>query len=76
MHPFPFVLQVCKAYVGEVDWKIGTGLLLEYDAIRYFDNPMRDNLSIANSDDFKEGMNTHYSCGVFNRFFYCLVEVT
>lgn len=41
-------------------------------AIRYFDDPTRDGKSIKHADDYTDGMDVHYSSGVFNHAFYLL----
>lgn len=56
-------------------WKIGSEVLKHesgYDAIRYMDRPSRDGYSIDSADQYRKGLDVHYSSGVYNRLFYLL----
>ena len=58
-------------------WDIGHDIMKEntgYDVLRYMDKPSRDGRSIDRADQFHEGMNVHYSSGVYNRLFYLLAN--
>ncbi|KAL8603932.1 hypothetical protein ACOMHN_005152 [Nucella lapillus] len=62
---------------GQVSsWQLGAGIMLQKDirAIRHMDNPPIDGLSIAHASKYTVDMDSHYSCGVFNKFFYCMVQ--
>jgi len=56
------------------DWMVGEQLFKRTGALRYFDDPTRDGRSIGHADDFRSGMDVHYSSGVFNRAFYIMVH--
>ena len=58
-------------------WKIGHDIMKEnsgYDVLRYMDKPSRDGQSIDSANQYREGMNVHYSSGVYNRLFYLLAN--
>jgi pseudolysin len=60
---------------GHTRWLIGAEVLKgaqEGQALRYMDKPSRDGKSIDTADAYHEGLNVHYSSGVFNHFFYLL----
>ncbi|MBQ4844697.1 Ig-like domain-containing protein [Pseudoalteromonas sp. MMG005] len=55
-----------------VDWKIGARIFKNLDAMRYLDMPSKDGRSIDHASEYKNGLDVHYSSGVFNRAFYLL----
>lgn len=58
---------------GEVDWLMGGSILKAPDgALRYFEQPSRDGISIDHANQYYEGMDVHHSSGVFNRAFFLL----
>ncbi|MFD2178300.1 M4 family metallopeptidase [Veronia pacifica] len=57
---------------GSFNWKIGDRIKKGSGAMRYMDNPPLDGKSIGHADDYSNGMNVHYSSGVFNKAFYLL----
>ena len=57
---------------GEVDWFIGGDIMKNGDGLRYFEDPTLDGRSIGHYDDYVEGMDVHYSSGIFNRAYYLL----
>ncbi|MDW6094772.1 M4 family metallopeptidase [Vibrio rhizosphaerae] len=59
---------------GSVDWKIGADITKGSGALRYFDKPSRDGQSIDNASQYYNGLNVHYSSGVFNRAYYLLAN--
>lgn len=44
------------------------------DALRYMNDPTRDGVSIDNFQNYKDGINVHYSSGIANKAFYLLSE--
>jgi pseudolysin len=69
------------AYGPVNDWSIGREVTKSpMDALRFMDQPSRDCYkgtpgnfcSIDNASQYKEGINVHYSSGVYNRAFYLL----
>jgi len=48
--------------------KVGT-------AIRYFKDPTLDSVSIDHVDDYYDGIDVHYSSGIFNKGFYTLANL-
>ena len=62
---------------GKSSWAIGAEIMKEesgYKALRFMDEPSRDGKSIDRADQYKEGLNVHYSSGVYNRLFYILAN--
>jgi len=70
--------QVAEFYVkNESSWDIGHDIMKEssgYAVLRYMDKPSRDGRSIDHANEYHEGMNVHYSSGVYNRLFYMLAN--
>lgn len=56
--------------IGDMIMKKSSG----YDALRYMDKPSRDGSSIDSAIDYREGLDVHYSSGVFNRMFYLIAN--
>lgn len=54
--------------IGDMIMKEDSG----YKALRYMDKPSRDGRSIDSADDYYDGLDVHYSSGVFNRMFYLM----
>ncbi|XP_067678047.1 neutral protease-like [Haliotis asinina] len=66
--------EVVEAYVRKTDWLVGFDLSKsETEALRYFEDPTRDGVSIKNANKFRTGMDVHHSSGVFNHAFYQIV---
>ncbi len=63
-------------YWNGVDWNTGTSITKNGLPLRYFDEPTKDGVSISNAANFKPGMNTHLSSGVYNKAFYLLSAKT
>ena len=59
---------------GSVDWIVGADIFKSQGGLRYFDQPSRDGRSIDHASDYYNGLNVHYSSGVFNRAFYLLAN--
>ncbi|ODA35592.1 Vibriolysin, extracellular zinc protease [Veronia pacifica] len=59
---------------GSVDWTVGSDIMKLAGGLRYFINPSDDGRSIGHASQYSEGMDVHYSSGVFNRAFYLLSE--
>ncbi|MFY7697470.1 MAG: M4 family metallopeptidase [Legionella sp.] len=56
-------------------WSIGADIMKKTSgdhALRYMDKPSRDGRSLDYADQYKDGMDVHYSSGVYNRLFYLL----
>jgi pseudolysin len=67
--------------VGHNSWEIGPEIFKAPDeALRYMDEPTKDCkggapgnwCSISNVKDYYEGLDVHFSSGVFNKFFYLM----
>ncbi|MCJ8274644.1 MAG: M4 family metallopeptidase, partial [Psychrosphaera sp.] len=43
------------------------------DALRYFDNPSLDEVSIDHTDNYETSTPLHYAAGIFNKAFYNLI---
>ncbi|TKF36909.1 zinc-dependent metalloprotease [Enterovibrio norvegicus] len=59
---------------GSVDWKVGAVIYKGFGALRYFETPSDDGRSINHANQYYDGMDVHYSSGVFNRAFYLLAN--
>ncbi|HCA88873.1 MAG TPA: zinc protease [Legionellales bacterium] len=60
---------------GSNTWEVGADIMKEdsgMDAMRYMDMPSRDGMSIDSADDYYNGIDVHFSSGVYNRMFYLL----
>ncbi|TMO54163.1 M4 family metallopeptidase [Pseudoalteromonas phenolica] len=57
---------------GQNDWLSGADIAKEGEALRFFETPSLDGVSIDHADDYYGGIDVHYSSGVFNRAFYLL----
>jgi len=60
---------------GNNDWLIGAEIGKSMTALRYMNDPPRDGRSIKHVDQYYDGMDVHYSSGVFNYAYYQLVEI-
>jgi len=54
------------------DWMVGADIFKSTGALRYMANPPQDGKSIGSAKDYYEGMDVHYSSGVFNKAFYLI----
>ncbi|WP_065188555.1 M4 family metallopeptidase [Shewanella woodyi] len=61
---------------GSNDWKVGYDIVKGSGALRYMDDPTQDGNSIGDASYYTDGMDVHYSSGVFNRAFYLLSNKT
>ena len=60
---------------GSADFAVGADIIkAENGALRYMQDPTVDGSSIGHAADYYNGMNVHYSSGVYNRAFYLLVH--
>ncbi len=59
---------------GTNDWLVGQQIFKGNGALRYMEDPTRDNRSIGHASDYTSGMDVHHSSGVFNRAFYLLAN--
>lgn len=66
---------------GRNNWQIGSEITKEKNrALRYMDNPTKDcegdkpgtDCSIEHIKDYHEGLDVHFSAGIFNKVFYLL----
>ena len=68
--------QAAEYYsVGKSSWAIGAEIMKKgspIEAIRFMDKPSRDGASIDTANAYFEGLDVHYSSGVYNRLFYLL----
>lgn len=56
------------------DWLVGGTIVKTGTALRYFDDPTRDGRSIGHASNYYDGLDVHYSSGVFNKAFYTLAH--
>ena len=59
---------------GSVDWVVGADIFKSEGGLRYFDLPSKDGRSIDHASQYYDGLNVHYSSGVYNRAFYLLAN--
>jgi len=66
--------EAAKYYMrGTNDFMTGYDIFKDPDgALRYLYDPPLDGISIDHVDDYYEGMDVHYSSGVFNKAFYLI----
>ncbi|MCB1048991.1 MAG: M4 family metallopeptidase [Acidobacteria bacterium] len=57
---------------GSNDWKVGADIFKGNGSLRYMNNPPLDGNSIDNASQYYNGLDVHYSSGVFNKAFYLL----
>ena len=61
---------------GSNDFLVGADIFKGSGALRYMDNPPLDGRSIDNAADYTNGLDVHYSSGVYNKAFYILATKT
>ncbi|ABC29284.1 Zinc metalloprotease (elastase) [Hahella chejuensis KCTC 2396] len=61
---------------GENDFYVGAAIMKNGDGLRYMDNPPRDGSSIGHASDYYDGLDVHYSSGVYNKAFYLLATTS
>ncbi|CAB1059315.1 Vibriolysin, extracellular zinc protease (EC @ Pseudolysin, extracellular zinc protease (EC [Olavius sp. associated proteobacterium Delta 1] len=62
---------------GTADFEAGAQIIKQPDtAFRYLYDPPLDGKSIGHAADYYEGMDVHYSSGVFNKAFYILATTS
>jgi hypothetical protein len=62
---------------GTNDFMVGYDIFKAPDgALRYLYDPPLDGMSIDHVDDYYEGMDVHYSSGIFNKAFYLIATST
>ncbi|MGO4260947.1 M4 family metallopeptidase [Lysobacter sp. TAB13] len=60
---------------GRNDFLVGADIFKASGrALRYFDDPTRDGRSIGHASNYTNGLDVHYSSGVFNKAFYILAN--
>ncbi|GAA4804451.1 M4 family metallopeptidase [Lysobacter hankyongensis] len=57
---------------GNNDFLVGEDIFKSAGALRYMADPTQDGLSIGHASDYTNGMDVHYSSGVYNRAFFTL----
>ena len=60
---------------GHSSWMIGNDIVkdsVDLEALRFMDRPSKDSRSIDTSDDYYDGLDVHFSSGVYNRLFYLM----
>ncbi|MFC5474664.1 M4 family metallopeptidase [Paraherbaspirillum soli] len=61
---------------GRDDWESGREIKKGAGALRYMNNPPKDGKSIDHASKYREGMEVHYSSGVYNKAFYLLAKTS
>jgi vibriolysin len=58
---------------GSNDFLVGAEIFKAAgEALRYMNNPPQDGISIDDANDYYDGLDVHYSSGVYNKAFYVL----
>jgi len=70
--------EAAKNYMrGTNDFMCGYDIYKDPNkALRYLCNPPQDGISIDHVDDYYEGMDVHYSSGIFNKAFCLIAQST
>lgn len=70
--------EAAKYYMsgGSNNWLVGEQIFKgpSGQAMRYFEDPTRDGRSIGHASDYYDGIDVHFSSGVFNRTFFLLAN--
>ncbi|NQZ20436.1 MAG: M4 family metallopeptidase [Colwellia sp.] len=67
--------EAAEFYVrGSNDWLSGAEIFKADGALRYYEDPTLDGVSIGHADDYTDSLDVHWSSGVFNRAFYLLAN--
>lgn len=61
---------------GSNDFLVGPDIFKGNGALRYMQTPSQDGASIDNASQYYNGLDVHYSSGVYNRAFYLLAHKT
>jgi len=61
---------------GSNDFLVGAQIFKGNGALRYMNNPPLDGESIDSAEDYYNGLNVHYSSGVYNKAFYLLATTS
>ena len=61
---------------GSNDFLVGPDIFKSSGALRYMCNPSQDGSSINNASQYTNGMDVHYSSGVYNKAFCTLAKTT
>ena len=61
---------------GSNDFLVGAQIFKGNGALRYMEDPTQDGASIGSADDYYDGLDVHYSSGVYNKAFYLLAHKT
>jgi len=60
---------------GSNDFLVGAQIFkAPGEALRYMANPPQDGISIDHVDDYNDGVDVHYSSGIYNKAFYTLAN--
>ncbi|MBB5018543.1 pseudolysin/vibriolysin [Chitinivorax tropicus] len=59
---------------GTNDFMVGADIFKNSGALRYMDDPTKDGRSIGHAKDYYDGLDVHYSSGVYNKAFYTLAK--
>jgi vibriolysin len=60
---------------GSADFLVGADIFKGNGSLRYMCDPPQDGASIDHADDYYDGLDVHYSSGVYNKA-YCLLAQT
>lgn len=61
---------------GSNDFLVGADIFKSSGALRYMNNPTQDGVSIDHASDYYNGLDVHYSSGVYNKAFHLLATTS
>jgi vibriolysin len=61
---------------GSNDFLIGYDIMKGSGALRYMEDPTLDGSSVGHVNDYYDGMDVHYSSGIYNKVFYELATTS
>ena len=69
--------EATEFYVnGKVDWLTGAAVMKNKEAMRHFEDPTKDGRSLGHYKDYSDGINVHFSSGIFNKAYYTLAHLS
>ena len=66
--------ETAEAFDRENDWLIGSEITKLMEAMRYFEDPRSDNMSLIHYQNFTNTTDPHFGSGIYNHVFYIIVQ--
>jgi Zn-dependent metalloprotease len=65
--------QAAEFYsTGRNSWSLGEDIIKGAGVLRYMDEPTKDGRSISHIKNYSDGLDVHFTSGIFNKAFYLL----